>query len=196
MNESADRTAVGKIGRMPADVRREVSRRLADNETAGSVIAYLESVPAAIQTLNEYFDGARVLPQNLSEWKRNPEYQRFCRQREDVARARAYSEYAVDMAKASGGISAGSVAVLGGKILEMLESAEPSVAADLIDQVTRLRAREQKDAELDLKKRAQKQKDRALNLAEAQFEVRTCEIFLKWYDDKRVAEIKIGRAHV
>lgn len=194
MSAPADRTAVGKIGRMPAEIRREVCRRLADNETAASVIEWLDKQPAARAVLDEQFDGAKVLPQNLSEWKRNPEFQRFVKQREDIAQAKGYCEFAVDMASAAGGISSGSVAVIGGKILQMLESAEPETALALIEGVNMLRAREQKDADLALKKRKADQTDRALSLAEEQFQARTCEIFLKWYEDKRVKDIMAQKA--
>lgn len=194
MSEGADRTAVGKIGRMPADIRREVCRRLADNETAASVIAWLEQQQSARISLDENFDGAKVLPQNLSEWKRNPEFARYCKQRDDVANAKGYCEFSLDMAKASGGINSGSVAVIGGKILQMLEDADPAAANALVDSVNKLRAREQKDADLALKTRKADQADRALALAEGQFQARTCEVFLKWYEDKRVKDIMAQKA--
>lgn len=193
MSEQADRTAVGKIGRMPADIRREVCRRLADNETAQSVIDWLDTQPAARAILDDQFDGAKVLPQNLSEWKRNPEYVRFTTQREEIAKTKGYCEFSIDIAKAGGSISSGSVAVLGGKILQMLENAEPEAAALLIGQVTKLRAREQKDAEIALRKQVANQRDRALDLADKQFQVKTAEIFVKWYEDKRVADIMSGK---
>ena len=193
MSDQADRTAVGKIGRMPADIRREVCRRLADNETAQSVIDWLEKQPSARAALDEKFDGAKVLPQNLSEWKRNPEYVRFCRQREDVEQTKGYCEFSIDMAKAAGGISSGSVAVIGGKILQMLEGADPEAATLLVKQVGALRALEQRDAEIALKQKKSEQTDRALDLAESQFQVRTAQVFAKWYDDKRVKEIMAGK---
>ncbi|HPS07331.1 MAG TPA: hypothetical protein PLG22_07350 [Kiritimatiellia bacterium] len=194
MSEQADRTAVGKIGRMPADIRREVCRRLADNEPAASVIGWIETQPAARATLDEHFDGAKVLPQNLSEWKRNPEFMRYCKQRDAVANAKGFCEFSLDMAKASGGISSGSVAVIGGKIMQMLEDADPAAATALVDSVNKLRAREQKDQDLALKKRRADQVDRTLALAEKQFQARTAELFLKWYGDKRVQDIVDGKA--
>jgi len=193
MSGEADRTAVGKIGRMPADIRREVSRKLADHESAAGVIAWLEGLPEARAVLDEMFDGARVSPQNLSEWKKNPEHVRFCRRREDVAAARAHSEFALDIAKASGGISAGSIAVLGGKILEMLEAAEPDAAGAIVKEVIKLRAREQKDTDLALKKRVIDQNERRLQLAEKQFQLRACELFMDRYEDKKVREILDGK---
>lgn len=193
MSEQADRTAVGKIGRMPADIRREVCRRLADNETAQSVIDWLEMQPAARAALDDHFDGAKVLPQNLSEWKRNPEYVRFCKQREDVASARAYTDFALELAQASGGVSAGAVAVIGGKILQLLETAEPAEAKALISDVSRLRAREQEDAKQALRKRVVEQNDRKLQLAEKQFQIRACELFVEWSEDKRAREIVEGK---
>lgn len=194
MSGETDRTAVGKIGRMPADIRREVCRRLADNETAASVIAWLESQKAARDVLDDQFDGAKVLPQNLSEWKRNPEFQRFVKQREDIAQAKGYCEFSLGMAKAAGGINSGSVAVIGGKILEMLETADPDTALALVKGVDALRKREQEDAKQALRKRIADQNDRKLALAEEQFQARTCEIFLKWYEDKRVKDIMAQKA--
>jgi hypothetical protein len=179
---------------MPADIRREVCRRLADNETAQSVIEWLETQPAARAVLDEQFDGAKVLPQNLSEWKRNPEFVRFVKQRDDVANAKGYCEFSLDMAKAGGGINSGSVAVIGGKILQMLEDAEPETALALVKGVDSLRKREQEDAKQALRKRVVDQNDRKLSLAEDQFQARTCEIFLKWYEDIRVKDIMAQKA--
>lgn len=189
MSESADRTAVGKIGRMPADIRREVCRRLADNETASSVIGWLESDPRARAVLDEQFDGAKVIPQNLSEWKKNPEFERFVRQREEVANARVYSDFALELAKASGGVSAGSIAVIGGKIMQLLETADPDMAKALIADVSKLRAREQEDAKQALRKRVVEQNDRKLALAEKQFQMRACELFMDRYEDQKIRNI-------
>lgn len=189
MSESADRTAVGKIGRMPAELRREVCRRLADNETAASVIDWLEKDPRARAVLDEQFDGAKVIPQNLSEWKKNPEFERFVRQREEVANARVYSDFALELAKASGGVSAGSIAVIGGKIMQLLETADPEMAKALIADVSRLRAREQEDAKQALRKRVVEQNDRKLALAEKQFQMRACELFMDRYEDNKIRTI-------
>lgn len=193
MSEQADRTAVGKIGRMPAEIRREVCRRLADNETATSVIAWLETQPAARAVLDEQFDGAKVLPQNISEWKKNPEFVRFVQQRERVAETKGFCEFSLEMAKAGGGVSSGSIAVIGGKILQMLEEAEPETAAALITSVSKLRQREQKDLDIDIKKRVLAQNERKLALAEKQFQLRACELFMDRYEDKRVKDILDGK---
>lgn len=194
MSEQADRTAVGKIGRMPADIRREVCRRLADNETAQSVIDWLDKQQSARAVLDDQFDGAKVLPQNLSEWKKNPEFIRFFSQREKVAETKGYCEFSLDMAKAAGGINSGSVAVIGGKILQMLETADEDTALALVKGVDALRKREQEDAKQALRKRIVDQNDRKLSLAEDQFQARTCDIFLKWYEDKRVKDIMAQKA--
>jgi hypothetical protein len=193
MSDTADRTAVGKIGRMPADIRREVCRRLADNETAQSIIEWIETEPIARAVLDEQFDGAKVLPQNLSEWKRNPEFSRFVKRREDVANAKVYSDFALDLAGASGSVSAGAVAIIGGKILELLENSDPDTAKALIKDVTRLRAREQEDAKQALRKRVVEQNDRKIGLAEKQFQIRACELFVDWSEDKRAKEIVEGK---
>jgi len=184
-----DRTAVGKIGRMPADIRHEVCRRLADNETAHSVIEWLSSVPEAIATLDEHFDGAKVLPQNLSEWKKSSEYARFMKRREAISEAKSRSEFSLKLAEAAGGINSGAVAVLGGKILSMLEDGDPDAAIALVDSVNKLRALEQKDADIALKSRVADQNDRRLALSEKQFQVKACELFVDWYEDKKVREI-------
>lgn len=194
MSEQADRTAVGKIGRMPADIRREVSRRLADNETAQSVIDWIETQTSARNVLDEQFDGAKVLPQNLSEWKKNPEYQRYVQQLEQIAHTKGLAEFSLSLAREAGGINAGAVAVIGGKIMQMLETGEAEATDALINSVSRLRSREQEDAKQALRKRVVDQNDRKLQLAEKQFQTRTCELFLKWYDDKRVKEIVEGKA--
>lgn len=178
---------------MPADIRREVCRRLSDNETAQSIIDWLDKQPAARQILDDQFDGAKVLPQNISEWKRNPEFARFLAQRDSIANTKALAEFSVDLARSAGGIGAGAVALLGGKIMQALESADAAAVDDLTCTVAKLRQREQKDVDLDIKKRVLDQNERKLALAEKQFQLRACELFASRYEDQKIKDIMDGK---
>ena len=63
-------TRTGKIARLPLAIRDELNRRLADSEPGGSLLPWLNSLPAARTVLECQFGGAAITKQNLSEWRK------------------------------------------------------------------------------------------------------------------------------
>jgi hypothetical protein len=61
---------VGKIARLPLETREELNRRLANGELGGSLLRWLNELPAARDMLEFCFDGAAITKQNLSEWRK------------------------------------------------------------------------------------------------------------------------------
>jgi hypothetical protein len=188
----APAAGVGKIGRLPLATRREVARRLLDHETAASVIAWLSSKPEVLAIWADHFDGAAATSQNISEWKKGSEFAGYVRQLDEIERAKALSEFSVRLASAAGGMASGAVASLGGRLMEMMDSADPDTMKDLVAMATQLRAAEQNDRLLGLKERIADAKDRSLDLTERQIRFRECTRFLKWFADGQAQEIAAG----
>ncbi len=62
-------TRVGKIARLPKDIRDVVNKRLLDGHPAAEIIAWLNEQPAVKTVLEEEFDGEAISPKNVSNWK-------------------------------------------------------------------------------------------------------------------------------
>jgi hypothetical protein len=61
---------IGKIARLPLDTREELNRRLANGELGGSLLRWLNALPAVRDMLEYCFGGAAITKQNLSEWRK------------------------------------------------------------------------------------------------------------------------------
>ena len=191
----------GKIGRLPVVIRNEVNRRILENESGAKIIAWLHEQPAVLRILDEYFGEEPIKPQNLSEWRKGG-YQDWLRKQEEIDQLKEMAEYALKLGVAAGGkIADGSAAIAGGKIMMELETATGQDLASKIKSLTLLRMgdqedrkRNQEDEKIALKKKVVAQNDQRLELEVKKFNRRTCEMFLKWYDDKRAKDIVESRA--
>ena len=206
MSETSDNAPNGKIGRCPLHIREEVNRRLLDNEPAKKIIAWLHGQPEVLKVLDEYFGEEPISPQNLSEWRKGG-YQKWLKRRERVAQTKELSDYSLKLARASGGnISDGAAAILAGQILELIEAGPQKVKAEdgseelvfdldgFTKAIVALRSTDLDARRVAQRERLLDQRQRQLELNEKQFEVRTCELFLKWYGDKKLADIVEGKA--
>jgi hypothetical protein len=193
-DESQDRARTGKIARMPVAIRNEVNRRLFENESGARIVAWINEQPEALRVLDQYFGEEPVTPQNLSEW-RHGGYRRWLDRIEEVERIRDLSEYALKLGAAAGGnITDGSAAIAGGKIMAYLEAAEGEDLSDAIFALAELRKTDQNKEVLALRRKAMDQRDAVIDLARQKFRRQTCELFLKWYDDKRAKDIVESRS--
>jgi hypothetical protein len=59
----------GKIARLPGLVRDELNQRLENGEEGPTLLAWLNGQPEVQRSLKDYFEGAPVTKQNLSEWR-------------------------------------------------------------------------------------------------------------------------------
>lgn len=62
-------TRHGKIARLPAAIREELNRRLANGEPGTLLIRWLNELPEVRNLLNAWFGGRPISKQNLSQWK-------------------------------------------------------------------------------------------------------------------------------
>jgi hypothetical protein len=185
----------GKIARCPLAIREEVNRRLLNGDSGPKILAWLNSDESVLRVLDEHFSEEPVTPQNLSEWRQGG-YQEWLDRRDKVEHTKSLATFAAQMGQAAGGdLTDGSAAILGGKILEALESATPDTdLAKLTKSLVMLRATDLEARKGKQRERLLSQKEREISLKEKQFEIRTCELFMKFYADKKAKEIIEGKA--
>jgi hypothetical protein len=195
-------TRKGKIARCPVAIREEVNRRLLDGQPASKIIPWLHSLPEVLAVLDEHFGEEPISPQNLSEWRLGG-YKDWLRRREQIDETRDLATFAAKLGAAAGGnLTEGAAAILGGKILEALESAtplDPAVQAEgekvgldleaMTNCVVALRRTDLEARKGHQRQQLLDQRERQVALSEKQFQVRTCELFLEWFTDQRAVEI-------
>ena len=140
----------GKIGRLPASLRDEINGLIHDNNPADEIIALLESKGVA-----------GVTPQNVSAWKKWG-YDRWAKTQErldGMAQKRAFSRQLIADAREEGGdalaeASDAASAMAVDAIVDVLEdfdtsslklmlATDPSKFADLVNSLSKIRARDQ-----------------------------------------------------
>ncbi|MEP6673351.1 MAG: hypothetical protein ABJF10_29650, partial [Chthoniobacter sp.] len=60
---------LGKIARLPADLRQTLNERLEDNEPSQRLVEWLNELPETKEVLDALFEGRPISEQNLSAWK-------------------------------------------------------------------------------------------------------------------------------
>ncbi|WP_043588953.1 hypothetical protein [Geminisphaera colitermitum] len=202
----------GKIARLPLVIRNEVNRRLDDGEPGPRIIAWLHTLPEVLSVLDEYFGEEPISAQNLSEWRQGG-YKEWRERREQLDRTKGLADYSLALAERSGGSTTeGATAIAGGQLLMIFESLDveaqkkllskkPGTYLGLVDALARLQ-KSQADAKkarmsertIEQNERRLAQNDRKLALEEIKVQRATAEMFLKFYSDRKAAEIAEGKA--
>jgi hypothetical protein len=60
---------IGKIARLPREIRNNLNRRLADGERGRGLVVWLNTLPEVRAILQREFDNRAITEQNLYEWK-------------------------------------------------------------------------------------------------------------------------------
>src|SRR6266446_2329536 len=60
---------LGKIARLPHQIRNQVNRRLHDGESAQTLLSWLNPLPEVQSVLKAHFGGNPLTKQNVSQWK-------------------------------------------------------------------------------------------------------------------------------
>jgi len=63
------RARVGKIARLPEQIREELNRKLKNGARAKNLVAWLNQIPDVNAMLAECFAGHPIREQNISEWR-------------------------------------------------------------------------------------------------------------------------------
>jgi hypothetical protein len=191
---------VGKIARLPLDIREELNRRLQDGEAGPSLLTWLNAQPSVLSVLSGSFGAQPINPQNLSDWRKGG----FLDWEEKQSRAHRIKElaaYAAQLTAAnSGSIAEGAAAIASGRILELLEAVDPKMdeknkpsledLGSVIGSLTSLRGAEIAQQRADIDRGKLKQKDEELKLAREKFQRETAGIALKVLADDRARQIE------
>jgi len=92
---------LGKIARLPSEVREQLNVRLHNGELGTQLVEWLNSLPEVQAILAAQFDGRPINEQNLTEWKQGG-YEDWLRHQEDCSRARMLTEQAHELEKEAG----------------------------------------------------------------------------------------------
>jgi len=172
--------ARSKILRLAFADRMQFNRLARDNYTGSALIAWLAAhgVPD-------------VNPENLRKYKLSREYRAWLDEEANVQADCDRAEKAMRLAEALGGSASEKLkSILAGKLYGLLdEIGDPEKAQSLVAAV-----RAVTDAErLDLQRQQLAQRDQALAMQREKMEVQSCELFLKWMQDKRALAIADGK---
>jgi hypothetical protein len=116
------RALVGKIARLPRDIREELNRRLDDGQPGPVILPWVNGLPAVKAVLGELFRGAPINKKNLSEWRRKG-FQWWLENQESEDETRLLLEEAKNFFDATGGMLArGTASIAATKILKILQA--------------------------------------------------------------------------
>ena len=189
-------TRKGKIARLPFAVRCELNHRLRENEPGPVILAWVNALPETHAVLDKWFAEQPITPQNLTDWRQGG-YIDWLRKPENLERTRELSNYAFELGKASGStLTDGGAAIAGGMLLSALESAsesDPESLQNLIKCLSLLRLTDLEKTKIEIKQKQLDQRDQVIDLAKKTFQRKSCELFLKWYEEKQAREVIEGR---
>ncbi len=186
-------TRTGKIARCPPPIRDEVNRRMHEGQSGRKILAWLNADADVLKVLDEYFHGEPVTDGNLSEWRKGG-YAEWLQRRDRVAQLGELAQYAARLGEAAGGsLTDGSAAIIGGRILEKLEDPAAELG-ELTKALVALRHTDLEARKARQRERMLDQKERTVALAEKQFQLRFCETYIDWAEDRRALEIATGKA--
>jgi hypothetical protein len=192
----------GKIGRLPAQIREEVNRRLHDGETGPALLAWLNGTTEAQDICRKQFDGEPISPQNLSAWRGNG-FQKWLDEQRSLRRTRERAAHSRALAEASGGnLSEGALAQLTGEVMEMVEEfallresggeIDAKMLTSLNQSLVAARAKELETQALALKEKQVEQNALALALQQEKFELQYVTKFIEHAGNQRAHEIATG----
>src|SRR5579859_2194577 len=119
--KSSPRASIGKIARLPADIREEINVRLYNGKSGPEIVAWLNELPPVKEILAAQFGGVPLSPSNLTNWRATG-YQRWLAEQKNVGSLKNLGKYAAGLAEAAGGnLCRGVAALASGKILEFLQ---------------------------------------------------------------------------
>ena len=182
----------GKIAQLTFKVREELNERLLNNENSTTILPWVNRL------MN--LEGADAINENnLSTWRAGG-FAEWMGRREKLQHTKSLAEFCLQMASAGGGSMDLPAAIAGGQLMEVLEEFDPSSLKTLLaakpenwigilDKLSKLQRSKAESRKADQNEVSLKQSERKLALAEKQFQVKTCELFLKWYKDEKAAEI-------
>ena len=93
---------IGKIARLPLDIRSQLNHRLFDGESGRPLLQWLNALPQVRDILQRHFDSRDISDQNLSEW-RTGGYREWLLHQESVSALDNLAANAAELAAAAPG---------------------------------------------------------------------------------------------
>jgi hypothetical protein len=192
-------SAKGKIARLPYEVRQELNDRKRDGAADVDLIKWLNGLPSVKAALKKCdFGGSdhrlEILPANLSEYFRSDgPYEQWLKEETQVQHIERTAELAMRLAEKSGGVvSKPLLAILAGRISQVLESADESERAELSKALTAVASAEANvyRAQTDRDRLTMQQK--TVDLEKEKFRYQVARDALKIIDDVKAREIAEG----
>jgi hypothetical protein len=177
---------IGKIARLPRDLRDQLNHRLQDGENGVTLVEWLNAQPKVRAVLKKDFEGRPISEQNLSDWKQGG-YRDWERHEETRALVRDLAERSGDLETDSAGleISQRFSTVLAAELVRatqelLAQTTDPRERWDLLRQalqeLVRLRKEDHKAAHLamdrerqETESRREREKDEKRKEAEIKF---------------------------
>jgi hypothetical protein len=151
--DASNRSSVGKIARLPNDIREQLNQRLLDGQPADVILPWLNDLPLVKAILAAQFDGAPISRQNLDKW-RHGGYRDWLKEWKSAVRLQRAGKYAAKISRAGRGkIAAGAATLIAHQILELFDTATTgqhslSDLAKMAFAITALRNADQSDVRL------------------------------------------------
>jgi hypothetical protein len=185
----------GKIASLPGELREQLNYRLFDGHKDSQILPWLNDFPVVREILAAQFAGKPIQSQNLSNWRAGG-FQRWLRHRQNVVSIKDLDQFAGDITQAgTGRLAPATLAVICGKILELLETLDPGKLnpADLAKCATAasvLHKIENDNARLEIAKQRLRQREMALRLKRDKQQRDTIAIARRFIGDARAQAIE------
>ena len=115
------RALLGKIARLPAEIREEVCLRMHNGKTNLDIAAWLNELRPVKEILAALFNSVPINHQNISNW-RTTGFKRWLAHQEKIGSMKEIAKEANDFAQAGGNnIARGAAAFASGKIMTFLK---------------------------------------------------------------------------
>lgn len=189
---------LGKISRLPAELRNEVCRKLYDGVSSADILRELNAKSEVKKILTRYFNGEEISAQNLTAFKQSG-FAEWLKRREKLTHLMELSKYATSVAKSSKNLAASSAAILSGKLLEVvdaldIENGDPEQLKIFISALTKLQNGELQTEKLNNERLRLRYDAEKLHLEKKKFQRQTAELFIKFCEDARAKEIALSSA--
>jgi len=182
----------GKIARLPRGIRDKLNRRLSENEDGGSVLQWLNKLPAVKTLLAKEFGGAPINKQNLHAW-RNSGFAEWQARQEMLEQASELSADARELTQATDGrLSDHLATVLSARYAALISTwngeedeafrRKLRVLRTLSSEIVQLRRSDQHAAKLEFEQtRLDRDRDRT--------EEEVVEHFSRWVETEQIREV-------
>ena len=122
LDDDTGRALVGKIARLPRDIREQLNHRLENGRPASEILPWLNDLPAVKTVLDRHFNGVPVSDANLTNWRQGG-YQRWLEKQEPLARIKELAEDAANISRTGGpSLVDAAATILSSQILETLQT--------------------------------------------------------------------------